>query len=208
VIVLVLAAVAATAWVISSSLHKSSSSHQTGGKSPQPSSSSPSATGAATVLAPASVGTFNILGTDDENAATARLAIDSTPGTYWGTDTYYNHASFGNYKTGTGLIIDMGHTVRLSQVDVQFGTQCCTTAQIYLGNSNAMSKTALSGFTAVAGPVRTSGEHAYTVSSQATGRYVLIWLTGDLPLVPGTTSHYQARIYDVVVRGTVASGAG
>jgi serine/threonine protein kinase len=207
VIVLVLAAVAATAWVISSSLHKSSSSHQAG-KSPSPSSRSSSAHGEATALTPASVGTFNIFGTDDENAATARYAIDSAPGTYWGTDTYYNHANFGNYKQGTGLIIDMGHPVRLSQVDVQFGVQCCTTAQIYLGNSNAQSKTALSNFTPVAPPARTSGSHVYTINSQATGRYVLIWLTGDLPAVPGAASHYQARIYNVVVRGTDVSGAG
>jgi serine/threonine protein kinase len=206
VIVLVLAAVAATAWVISSSLHKSTSSHRAG-STPSTSSSS-SAPAGAKVLTPAGVNTFNIQGTDDENAATAKYAIDGVPGTYWGTDTYYNHANFGNYKHGTGLIIDMGQTVRLSQVTVQFGTACCTTAEIYLGSSNAMSKTALSNFTPVAGPATTDGAHVYSISSSTTGRYVLIWLTGDLPAVPGANAHYQARIYNVVVRGTDASGAG
>jgi len=212
VIVLVLAAVAATAWVVSSSLHKSGGSQA--GKTPRASSSATIPAGA-TVLTPAGVTTFNILGNDNEDAATAGNAIDASTSTFWSTDIYYNHANFGNVKTGTGLIIDMGKQVRLSQVEVQFGTVCCTTAEIYLGNSNVKSKTALSNFTLVANAATAHGLHLYTIDSKATGRYVLIWLTGNLPQLPGkppsappgVKAQYQAMIYNVVIRGIPASGA-
>jgi hypothetical protein len=206
VIVLVLAAVAATAWVISSSLHKSSGS-KAGVKSPQPSSSTSAA--GATVLKPAGDTTFNILGNDDEDLANAPNAIDTGPGslsTYWATNFYDTNPKFGGLKSGTGLLIDMGRTVRLSQVDVLFGSLCCTSAEIYLGDSNVKSRTALSNFTLVSPVATASGSHVFPVSSDATGRYVLIWLT-NLPPMQGQPGKYQALIYNVVVRGTAVSGS-
>ena len=99
--------------------------------------------------------------------------------------------------------------MRLSQVEVLFGTQCCTTAEIYLGNSDAMSKSALNNFTLVSPSATVSGNHVYTISSEATGRYVLIWIT-SLPARsrPGHRGTYQAQIYNVVVRGTAVANSG
>jgi hypothetical protein len=208
VIVLVLAAVAATAWVISTSLHKSTGSNNAATKTPRTSVSSPAATGS-TVLKPVGDTTFNILGSppgNTEDPATAGLAIDNSLSTAWST-SYYFQANFGGLKSGTGLLIDMGREVRLSQVTVLFGSQCCTTAEIYLGNSNTMSGDALSNFTKVAPAATSSGEHVYTVTSSATGRYVLIWLTGNLPPMQGQSGKYQALIYNVAIRGNAVSGA-
>jgi hypothetical protein len=107
----------------------------------------------------------------------------------------------------------MGKAVRLSQVEVQFGSTGSTTAQIYLGNSAAMSKTALSDFTSVSPSASVSGDHTFPVGSQATGRYVLIWLTSLPPLTkapPGTSpghTYYEGQIYNVVVRGSAVSGS-
>jgi serine/threonine protein kinase len=205
VIVLVLAAVATTAWVISNNLHKSSPG-QAAIKPPAKVSSAPAAT--STVLKPAGINTFNIFGNDSEDAQGAPNAIDGNPSTFWHTDFYFNYPKFGNLKQGTGLIIDMGRQVRLSQVEVQFGTVCCTTAEIYLGNSDTMSRSALNNFTLVAPSATAEGDHIYTTSSQASGRYVLIWLTSLPPQQGGPPNQYQARIYNVVVRGTAVSGAG
>jgi serine/threonine protein kinase len=208
VIVLVLAAVAATAWVISTSLHKSTSSNNQAGKTPRTSASSPAAAGSA-VLKPVGDTTFNILGTppgNTEDPGTAGLAIDNSLSTAWAT-SYYFQANFGGLKTGTGLLIDMGREVRLSQVSVLFGSQCCTTAEIYLGDSNDMIKTALNNFTKVAPAATTSGQHVYTINSSATGRYVLIWLTGNLPPMQGQSGRFQALIYNVAIRGSAVSGA-
>lgn len=209
VIVLVLAAVAATAWVVSNSLHKSSGGNHAGTTPSASASSSPAST-TSTVLTPVGDSTFNVYGTpagNTEDPESAAQAIDNDPGTAWAT-SWYQSANFGGLKPGTGLLIDMGRTVKLSQVQVLFSQQCCTTAGIYLGSSNAMGN-GLNGFTKVssAGPV--SGQHVYTVNSSATGRYVLIWLTGNLPPMQGQGSggKFQGLIYNVVVRGNAVSGA-
>jgi hypothetical protein len=205
VIVLVLAAVATTAWVISNSMHKSTPG-QAAIKPPGKASSAPTVT--STVLKPVGADSFNIFGTDNEDAVGAPNAIDGNAGTFWHTDFYVGNSKFGGLKQGTGLIIDMGQQVRLSQVEVRFGTVCCTTAEIYLGNSNVMSKTALQNFTMVAPSATAFGDHVYKTSGQATGRYVLIWLTNLPPQQGGPANQFQARIYNVVVRGTAVSGAG
>jgi hypothetical protein len=207
VIVLVLAAVAAAAWVISNSLHKSPSGNQAA-KTPRTSVSSPAAVGS-TVLTPSGDTTFNILGTppgNTEDPATAGLAIDNSLSTAWAT-SYYLQPNFGGLKSGTGLLIDMGRKVRLNQVTVLFGSQCCTTAEIYLGDSDAMSANALSNFTKVAPAATSHGEHVFTINSSATGRFVLVWLTGNLPPMQGQSGKYQALIYNVVIRGNAVSGA-
>jgi hypothetical protein len=88
-----------------------------------------------------------------------------------------------------------------------------TTAEIYLGNNAADDKaTGLSNFKSVSSPMAVSGAHSFAVSSQATGRYVLIWLT-NLPKlaapptgVSGAHSYYQGQIFNVVVHGSAVSG--
>jgi hypothetical protein len=205
VVVLVIAAVAATAWVIGTSLHKASS-HKAGGTPSAKASTSPAG---AAVLTPAGVDTFNIFGSDDEDAAQAQQAIDTGPGslkTSWATEYYVGQPKFGGLKPGTGLLLDMGRPVRLSQVGVLFGSNCCTTAKIYLGNSSEKSRTALNDFKLVAPSAAASGNHVFTTSHDVTGRYVLIWIT-SLPPKEGSANQYQALIYNVVVRGVAVSGA-
>ena len=204
VVVLVIAALVATALIISNSLRNSGGGKAANTPSTKPSSSAPAT---ATVLTPVNVSTFNIFGNDSEDAQDAPQAIDNSLNTAWATDYYKGSANFGGLKPGTGLLLDMGKAVKLSQVEVLFGSQCCTTAEIYLGNSSAMSKTALNNFTKVAPSATVSGNHVFTANSSATGRYVLIWIT-SLPPMQGNSSQYQALIYNIVVRGTPANGAG
>ena len=203
--VLVISAVVATAVVIGTSLHKSSS-HKAGGT---PSAKPSTAQTGSAVLAPAGADTFNIFGSDNEDAAQVQQAIDTGPGslkTSWATDYYYGQPKFGGLKSGTGLLLDMGRTVRLSQVDVLFGSNCCTTAEIYLGNSSAKSRSALNSFKLVSPSAAASGNHSFSTSGNATGRYVLIWIT-SLPPKEGSANQFQALIYNVIVRGAAVSGA-
>jgi putative peptidoglycan lipid II flippase len=202
--VLVIAALVATALIISNSLRNSGGGKAAGTPSTKPTSSAPAT---AAVLTPVSDSTFNIFGNDSEDAQDAPQAIDNSLQTAWATDYYKGSANFGGLKPGTGLLLDMGKAVKLSQVEVLFGSQCCTTAEIYLGNSSAPSKTALNNFTKVAPSATVSGNHVFTANSSATGRYVLIWIT-SLPPMQGNSSQYQALIYNIVVRGTPANGAG
>jgi hypothetical protein len=161
------------------------------------------------VLKPLSASTFNILGTDDEDAQLVANAIDTGPGslgTAWNTEFYKNNPKFGGLKKGTGLLIDMGKPVKLSQVTVLFGSVCCTNAEIYLGNSNVKSPDALNNFTLVSPSATAHGSHVFPVSKDATGRYVLIWIT-SLPPETGHQGDYEAQVFNVAVRGSAASGA-
>lgn len=201
VAVVVVAVIGVVVWLVG--FNKSGSS---GGTAQASQSASGPAPVAGTLLRPASDQTFNILGSDSEDAPDAQDAIDASPGTFWHTDTYQPPANFGNLKSGTGLLIDMGKPVRLSQVQVMVGQVCCTTAEIYLGNSDAKSKSALQNFTLVGQRSKGEGTLTYKISSAATGRYVLIWLTGDLPPSQDHPGSFQGRIYNVAIRGSAASG--
>jgi serine/threonine protein kinase len=210
VIVLVVAVVAVLVWVLG--FRKSAPPAASGGSHP---STSASAAAAGAVLKPASVSTFNIYGSppgNTENQETAPGAIDNSLSTGWSTSYYLNNPNFGGLKPGTGLLIDMGKEVRLSQVEVLFTSKGSTAASIYLGNNPAMSNTALSNFTLVSPSASASGDHKYPVSSSATGRYVLIWLTSLPPLQKtpagqsSSDTYYEGQIYNVVVRGSAGSG--
>jgi hypothetical protein len=211
VVVLVLAVVAATVWAVGLRKH---GGHSSAAGSAHPTASHSSATATGTVLTPAGVSTFNILGNpagDTENHDTDGAAIDGDKTTAWSTSFYINDSHFGGLKAGTGLLIDMGKKVKLSQVEVLFGPGT-TTAEIYLGDSKAMSKTALNNFTLVSPSAQATGDHIFPVNSTATGQYVLIWIT-DLPLMqkpPATPAgtKYQGLVYDVVIRGTPVAAAG
>ena len=112
----------------------------------------------------------------------------------------------------------MGKEVKLSQVQVTFGPGI-TKAEIYLGNSGPSidtESTALSDFTPVSDVASATGKHTFQVSSNATGRYVLIWLTSLPPALNPPASLvaqasgqkiYEGLIYDVVVRGAAVSAA-
>ncbi len=203
VVVLVLVAAGVAGWAIS---HRSNGTSASPGG--QASSSAPAAA-SSVLLTPVSASSFDVLGNDggDEDGSQAKNAIDSNPGTFWHTDYYLTYPALGNLKKGTGLLLDMGKQVRLSQVVVQFGDSCCTTAQIQIGNDKSLVASALNSFTSVASSSTAHGVTTFNVSSSATGRYVLIWMTRLAPLA-GTSNQYQAQIYNILVRGSAVSRSG
>ena len=205
-IVLVLAAVGVVAWSISNSLHRSAA--------PAPNrshSSSPTAAAAAAVpLKPVSASSFNPLGQppgSNEDSGDTGNVIDGSASTFWHTSYYVGAPVFGNLKKGTGLLLDMGRPVRLSQVMVQFGATCCAHAQIEIGNNNNPVASALSTFTVLQSSATAHDNTTFNVTKNATGRYVLIWLT-YLPPLTGSSNQFEAQIYNVVVHGSAASQSG
>jgi hypothetical protein len=208
VVVLVLVAIGATAWVLSSGSHKATpaaTGHQTASGAAGTSSAA-----ASVVLKPTGDAPYNAYKPgDDEDSQTVGNAIDGDPTTAWATESYKT-ATFGALKPGTGIILSMGKTVRLSQVQVVFGSQCCTSAAIYIGNTKSVSTAAFATFTKVASASNISGDHKFSIPSAATGQYVIVWLT-SLPLAlpnSGAPSGlpYQGLIYEVTVRGTPTTG--
>jgi hypothetical protein len=227
VVVLVLAAIVATVWAVG--FRKSGNNTASGGTGAHAKSSATAShpvTAAGTVLTPVGATSFNPLSTstpgNTEDPTEAANAIDGNGKSGWGTADYFGSPAFGGLKTGVGLLINMGKEVKLSQVEVHFGPGT-TTAKIYLGNSGpslASSPTALSDFTLVSPSAKASGDHDFGVSSakaNATGQYVLIWLT-SLPTAINPSQSivaaangqpiYQGLVYNVVIRGTAVSAAG
>jgi serine/threonine protein kinase len=202
VIVLVLAAIGVAAWSISHSMNRSATPAPSRSHSPTPT------TAAAIPLRPVSASVFNPPpgSSGDDDPADAQNAIDGSASTPWHTSYYLSHL-FGNLKQGTGLILDMGRPVRLSQVTVLFGSTCCTHVDIELGNTNTATQEALRTFTAVKSSTTAQGSTTFDVTSKATGRYVLIWIT-DLPPLAGNPGKFETLIYNVTVHGFAAGQSG
>jgi hypothetical protein len=194
--VLVVLLVGIGVWILG---HRSSPAHS---GSPPTHSASSSASSSASVLAPSSALSSPSDDPGNENDQLASLAIDGNPSTSWNTQFYIGNPVFGGTKTGTGLILDMGKPVRLSSVRVTFGPIPGADVQIKLGNNNTRALSTLSSFTTVARGTDLAGTHTFTVSSKATGRYVLIWFTKLPPQSAGSSSRFEAKIYNVVVRGS------
>jgi len=126
-------------------------------------------------------------------------AIDGSGTTDWHSQFYIGNPVFGGLKKGTGLLLNLGKQVKLSQVQVQFSSSCCTAVNVDLGNSG--SPASESGFSTVASSSKASGTTTFTVSSSAKGQYVLLWFT-SLPPLQGNSNEYEAQVFNVVVRGT------
>jgi hypothetical protein len=151
----------------------------------------------------------------EENNHGANLAIDGDPTTRWQTHFYIGNAAFGGLQPGSGLLLDMGRSVRLASVTVTFGAIPGADVQIRAGspatpppppanNTNPAQAQAdeayANALTVVAQQTNVSGTVTFTVSSKASGRYVLIWFT-KLPPMAGQANKFQADIYNVVVKG-------
>jgi serine/threonine protein kinase len=206
-IVLVLAAVGVAGWSLN---HRAghAGSPRTSGQTSSSSSSSPPSVAASNVLAPVSANSFDPFGTGgNENGDEAKYAIDNNPSTFWHTDFYIDYPTFGNLKSGTGLILDMGRPVRLSQVVVQFGAICCAHVEIEIGNNNSPVASTLTTFTQVQSSNNAVGTTTFNVTSSVAGRYVLIWIT-YLPRLAGSANEYEALIYNVVVHGSAVNPSG
>src|SRR5579875_775737 len=202
VVVLVLAAAGATAWTLGRMPARPPAhrAHHSGQGRPS--------TAANVMLTPVSAQGF-------DNGDAAKYAIDGNPSTDWHTDYYLGNPVFGNLKKGTGLLLDMGRPVRLSQVTIQFGPVCC--AHVHIGIGGASAAAALNGpgaevaspqgFTTVASTTHAAGTDTFHVSSTARGQYVLVWFT-SLPPLQGSPGKYEAQIYNIVLRGPGRRGSG
>ncbi len=207
VIVLVLAVAGAAIWSVTRSPHGAAGGPGTPTSSPH---SSASAAAASALLKPVGATSFNPLGSppgSNEDSAETGNTIDGSASTFWHTSYYVGNPAFGGLKKGTGLLLDMGRSVRLSQVQVQFGTTCCTHVQIEIGNNNNPTASALNSFTVLQSSDSAQAVTTFSMTSSATGRYILIWLT-YLPPLAGSSNQFQAQIYNVVVHGSAAGQSG
>jgi eukaryotic-like serine/threonine-protein kinase len=169
----------------------------TASPSPSPSPSarpSPSASPVAVVqaLKPAGVTAVGPGGGTGDDPGSADLVIDGSTSTGWQTD-WYDTAAFGGLQTGTGLLVDMGHTVTVSSVQVTLGPAAGNDLEVRVGDSSSVSS-----LTTVATESGAGGTVQLKLAAPTQARYVLIWFTSLAPDGAGT---YQAKVYNITVSG-------
>jgi hypothetical protein len=136
----------------------------------------------------------------NEETQDAKYAIDRSMSSSW-TSQWYASPDFGRLKTGSGLMIDMGRAVRFSAVTVTFNSEPGAQVSLMVGNSNDRSKQNLDSMTTVASADNPRGAYTFHITSQATGRYLVVWFT-RLPPRPGSSGQYEAQVFNVTIRGT------
>lgn len=155
----------------------------------------PTVTPRASSVTPVSAAAFGPGGTSDgDNPQNASLALSGDSATPWNTD-WYASAQFGNLKTGTGLLADLGRTVTATSVTIRLGSASGADFQVRAGTSPGDLST-------VAHASGAGGTVRLPLATPAAVRYVLIWFTLLPPDADGT---YQADISGVTV---AASGNG
>jgi hypothetical protein len=187
VVVILLVAIGVGGWILS---HRNTSTpganHSRKPPAPAP---------AASVLTPVSASAH-------DNDGKAGLAIDQSTSTDWYTQYYIGNPAFGGYYSGDGLVVDMGKQVKISSVQVQFGSNVGANVQIKVSDSAVAPPPLHSGsLPTVAQASDIGNTQTFTLKHPASARYVVIWIT-KLPPKAGSNNEYQAEIYNVVVRGT------
>ena len=106
--------------------------------------------------------------------------VDGDESTGWKSE-WYTTSTFGNLKSGMGLLIDLKSVKTVTSVKVDFLTPGAT-AQVLVGNTYPgpgfnNTKKMVSSFTAIGtdGPQVVGATRVFPIGSQA--RYVLIWVT-------------------------------
>jgi serine/threonine protein kinase len=140
----------------------------------------------------ATVTSYDPLGDNDENADQVLLSVDSDPETAW-TTASYNKADMSG-KAGVGLIVDLGTEKEVYSVEIDF-ISTGHTAEIYVINSTEPDFATELKF---GGTNPNESSSKVSVTEPASGRYVLVWLTPDLP--EAESGEFQGGISEIRVR--------
>ncbi|WP_107766171.1 protein kinase family protein [Nocardioides terrigena] len=137
---------------------------------------------------------FDPQGTDGqvENSDLVPLALDGNTATSWNTSSYNQQLGPGGLKTGVGLVLDLGRTRGVRQVDIAtLGGP--TSLAVYI---TGQAPSGVADLTPV-GDATGSGTLTVELDEAVSGRFVTVWLTA-LPQLDGT---FRGTIADVVVAG-------
>jgi serine/threonine protein kinase len=157
--------------------------------SPLPSASVSQATGA--IAKVVNVTSYDPLGDNAENDDQALLVVDGDKETAWTTVNYRKADMSG--KAGVGLLLDLGSTQDVYGIDIDFVSG--QTAEVYVLNTPQPDLATAAKF-ADFDPNEISSSMSTTTA--VSGRYVLVWLTPDLPRAD--SGEFQGGIYEIRVR--------
>lgn len=186
IVLLVMAAVGVGAWTIGRSIGNADT--PTTDVTATPTQAAPVET---REVKPESVTGFDPMGADgEERPELALLAVDGKPSTDWHSESYAS-ADFGNLKSGVGLLLDLGQSVPVKQVTIDFGGESSGgTVELRVGGSADLnSLKAIHKFSGA------TGKKTYNAEAPEKGRYLLVWFT-KLPTYQGK---FRGTVHDVKV---------
>jgi hypothetical protein len=130
---------------------------------------------------------------DGDNPGIASRVLGKSTGQPWYSQ-WYATPEFGDLRSGTGILLDMGDTVTVADVRLVLGSEPGADVQVHVGDSPYLvNQPPAASARDVGGTVRMAA------TAPATGRYVLIWFTR---LPPDTAGHYRVSVYSAAVDGT------
>ncbi|HEY2595678.1 MAG TPA: hypothetical protein VGK33_17440 [Chloroflexota bacterium] len=130
---------------------------------------------------------------DGDNPGLASRIVDVSTDQPWYSQ-WYATPEFGNLRSGTGLLLDMGETVSVKSALLALGAAPGANVQVLVGN-----EADLADMSPVARAWDAGGTVRLTATTAASGRYVLIWFTR---LPPNSQGEYQVDVYSVTINGT------
>lgn len=183
--------------------HKPANGHHSGARPGSSATHQPAQS--TTVLKPVAAQGFDALRTptqdpSNENTVMAGNLIDGNP-QGWATQHYYGSARFGNLKSGSGLILDMGTAVKVTSVVITFGDVPGANVELKVGDSNTRSAANEQSMTTVASQRDVYGTRTFTITNPIADRFLVVWFT-KLPPAPSAHGQYMAEIYKIVINGT------
>jgi hypothetical protein len=144
------------------------------------------------IIVPVSAVAFGPDGTADGDNPQNAARVLADPAAGWLTD-WYATPNFGDLKTGTGLLLDMGRTVTITTVQLTLGGLPGANLELRVGAVPELS----------ALPVATTASDAgnllsLPLTAPPRARYILLWFTR---LPPDSAGTYQVFVHQVTVRG-------
>ena len=127
----------------------------------------------------------------EENPDQVPNVLDGDPSTAWTTSSYLQNFGPGGLKTGVGLIIDLGATKGVRQVEVTTEGQTSLAAYV-----TSTAPTGIAGLTPV-GTASGDGALTITLDEPVSGQYVTVWLT----LLPSVDGEFRGTVSEVQVLG-------
>jgi eukaryotic-like serine/threonine-protein kinase len=147
-------------------------------------------------VAPAAVAVFDPLGSGEERDHELPNLVDGNDTTTWRTSRY-NRPAFGNLKPGVGFYLDLGAAHTVDYVALRTVTPGVTYELRVADEPGAD----LDAWRPVALVEGAEGFVETAFDEPVTTRYVLVWVTGELP---SYGSGYAAEFAAIAVRGEPA----
>ncbi|MEI5673415.1 MULTISPECIES: protein kinase family protein [unclassified Nocardioides] len=128
-----------------------------------------------------------------ENPDTVGRVVDGDPETTWRTSTYNEQFGPGGLKDGVGVVVDLGRSYDVAQVDLRLVGRP-TVVSLYLTDE---APSDVEGLTPFLADQRVGTEASLAPDAPVAGRYLTVWLTA----LPSVEDGFRGEVAEIAVRG-------